>query len=165
MNDPATTPTVRVRPARPADAEAIWRLHVRSIRETCAADYPPEQIEAWAGPKRPEDYVRAVAGGERIWVAEGAAGLLGFACLAGERVRGLYVSPDAQRRGVGRLLMNELELDAARRGVVTLALNATLNARAFYAARGYTAGERIVRQMGGVDVPCVPMTKVLPPPP
>ena len=47
-----------VRFATPADAEAICRVHVASIRESCAGDYTPQQIEAWAGPKRPEDYIR-----------------------------------------------------------------------------------------------------------
>ena len=152
----------QVRPARPDDAEAIWRVHVRSIREACAADYTPEQLEAWAGPKRPEDYVRAQAAGERMWIAEDAAGLLGFARLAGDRVKGMYVAPDVLRRGIGSLLLSELEADAVRRAIRALTLNATLNARAFYAARGFAAAEPIVRRMGDVDVPCIPMSKTLP---
>ena len=36
---------IHIREATPLDAEVICELHVRSIREVCAKDYPPATIE------------------------------------------------------------------------------------------------------------------------
>jgi putative acetyltransferase len=152
---------VRVRPATAHDAPAIWIVHVRSIREVCAGDYTPEQIEAWAGPKQPEDYIRALAGGEQLWVAEIGSAVAGFACLRGNKLRGLYVGPTSQRRGVGSALLNAVEAAATQQGISTLTLNSTFTARTFYEARNFRADEPIVRRMGGTDVPCIPMSKNL----
>ena len=49
-----------VRRATEDDAEAIGHVHRRSIREICGALYPPEVIEAWAAPRKPEHYSKAV---------------------------------------------------------------------------------------------------------
>jgi putative acetyltransferase len=156
-----TPATFRVRVATAADAEAIWRVHVPSIREVCAADYTPEQIEAWAGPKRPERYVGAMGEGELFWVAETVGGgeVVGFACLWKSHLKGLYVLPAALRQGIGSALLAAVEAETARRGATQLTLHSTLTARAFYEARGFVAQAPIVRRMGEVDVPCVPMFK------
>jgi putative acetyltransferase len=152
----------RVRLATPADAAAIWPVHVASIREVCAGAYTPEQIEAWAGPKRPENYVRAMDRGEQLWVAEDdSRWIVGFARLDRDVLMGLYVAPAALRRGIGSALLRAAEAHALASGVETLRLNATLNAVAFYASQGYVAGERISRAMGGVDVPSIRMSKRL----
>ena len=154
--------TFRIRIATPADAEEIWRVHVASIRSACTSHYTPEQIEAWAGPKRPENYTRAMAGGEQFWVAEDeSSAVVGFACLDRDVLMGLYVAPTALRRGIGSALLRTAELHAMLHAADTLRLGATLNAAAFYELHGYIAGERITRQMGGVEVPSIRMSKRL----
>jgi putative acetyltransferase len=152
-----------VREATAADAESIWHVHVSSIREFCAADYTAQQIEAWAGPKRPEDYRQALARGEvtAMYVAEANGEVLGFVCAVGDDLRGLYVAPGAIGKGIGTALLERIEADARTRGIAVMRLNSTLNAVRFYAARGYAAGERTIRMMSGVGIPCVPMTKSL----
>src|SRR5687767_13662100 len=61
---------MRIRRATLDDAEALCDLHIRSIRVLCAADYTPQQIEAWAGRKKPELYRQAMTdGGETMFVA------------------------------------------------------------------------------------------------
>ena len=163
MSEPMP-PRFHVRLAAPADAEAIWRVHIASIREVCAGDYTPQQIEAWAGPKRPEDYPRAMERGEQVWVAEDESRVVvGFACLDRDVLKGLYVAPAALRRGIGSALLRAVEAHAVARGVDTLRLGATLNAAAFYESQGYVAGGRITRAMGGVDVPSIRMAKRLSP--
>lgn len=150
-----------VREATAADAEHIWRLHVRSIRELCLADYTPQQIEAWAGPKRPEHYRQALARGEVVFVAETGGEPLGFVSAEADELRGLYVAPAAVGHGIGTALLKRMEADARERGLKELRLHSTLNAVRFYSARGYVPGEPTVWIMGGVGIPCVPMVKSL----
>lgn len=150
-----------IRPARPEDAEAICRLHVTSIRVLCAADYPPDQIEAWAGPKRAADYVRGLEAGEAMYVAKVRGEILGFGCRYGDELRGLYIGPTATGRGVGTSLLKRIEDDAVAAGIHLLQLHSTLTAAAFYEKRGYSRGEPVARVMRGVAIPCVPMKKHL----
>jgi putative acetyltransferase len=160
MSEPKTA-GLTVREASAADAEGIWHLHVRSIRELCAAGYTPQQIDAWAGPKRPEHYRQALAGGEVMYVAEAEGELLGFVCAEADEIRGLYVAPAVVGQGVGSALLKRIEADAHERGLKELRLHSTVNAVRFYAARGYVAGERTIRMMGAVSIPCIPMVKPL----
>ena len=52
---------IEVRLATPADAEEIHRVHLASVRTLCARDYTPEQIQAWAGFRHPDNYRRWLA--------------------------------------------------------------------------------------------------------
>src|SRR4051812_35349674 len=97
-----------IRRATIDDADAICDVHVRSIRGLCAADYTPEQIEAWAGRKKPELYSRAMSeGGETMFVAIDDAGrIVGFVAFKQAEIYGLYVAPEAVGRGAGSALLD-----------------------------------------------------------
>jgi putative acetyltransferase len=153
-----------LRPANPADAPALCALHAASIRAHCAQTYTSEQIEAWAGPKRPEHYVAAMARGEIMFVAEIAAQVVGFAALATAEVKAVYVAPGHTRHGIGRALLRAVEDHAAASGAAELRVESTLNGEPFYAAHGYQRVAPAVHEMCGVKIPCVAMRKTLPAP-
>jgi putative acetyltransferase len=159
-NDPATV-RFDIRPATPADAEGICRMHVESIRVVCAADYSPEQIEVWAGPKRPQDYVDYIQHGSTMFVAEADGEIVGFGALYGDEVKAVYVSPRTQRMGIGRALLATLEREAIHRGITTIKLESTITAQRFYESQGFAQIAPTVHCMCGVDVPCIAMTKDL----
>lgn len=107
-----------IRPARLADARAIGQIEIETWRSTYAGMLPDRvllgmseqrQAASWAGflRHRPSD----------VYVAEGAAPaarLLGFGNCGPQRdpafdfageIYTLYVAPDAQGNGLGRLLL------------------------------------------------------------
>lgn len=152
-----------VRRALPADAEAVRRVHRASIREVCAADYSPEQIEAWASPARIEQYQFAIARHE-LHVAVSQATVMGFSELDEERgeVKAVYVDPAWLRRGVGRALLAELERVARERRLGELHLEASLTAEPFYLAAGYRAVRRSTHILSsGEGLSCIEMRKQL----
>jgi putative acetyltransferase len=161
VSDAANAAGYLIRPGTPEDAEAIWRVRLASIRDLCSADYTPEQIKAWAGRKRPEDYERAIAAGERFWVAVDGEEIVGFSRVSADTLYGLYVAPSRLRRGIGTALLRAAEASARQAGVAELRLGSTLNAEAFYRRQGYAGAGRTSRAMNGVDVPCVRMSKRL----
>jgi ribosomal protein S18 acetylase RimI-like enzyme len=62
---------------------------------------------------------------------------------------GLIVLPEARGRGLGRLLMDAVEAEAAARGVAAVEMNvagANAAARRFYEARGYGLGNVVYRK-------------------
>lgn len=157
----STSKNFRIRRAVPDDAEAIWRLHVESIRMICTADYTPEQIDAWTRPHRPQNYIDSMANGEIMFIAEDNDRINGFASLIDSEVRAVYVSPSAVRKGVGAALLAAVESKAIDAGLKTLELSSSLTAVPFYLSQGYVRGECDVHRMSGLDIPCIRMSKKL----
>jgi putative acetyltransferase len=145
------------------DAKAICDLHIRSIRVLCADDYTADQIEAWAGRKKPELYSRAMTeGGETMLVAIDEQGrIVGFAAFNEAEIYGLYVAPEAVRRGVGSQLLDATEAAMRLNGVREVSFRSTLTAVTFYQAHGYQRGDDAVSRMSGVEIPCVWVSKML----
>jgi len=152
-----------IRRATVEDADALSDLHVRSVRVLCFADYTPQQIEAWAGRKKPELYSRAMTeGGETMFVAVDDQGrIIGFAAFKEAEIYGLYVAPEAVRRGVGSALLDAAEAAMRLNGVTLVQFRSTLTALSFYQRHGYVRGDDAIARMAGVDVPCVWMSKNL----
>ena len=152
-----------IRRARQEDKEAIWRVHGRAIRGTCAGHYPAEVIELWAGRLRPEKYAGAIDKYE-FFVAEEGGVVVGFGELGPEAgaIQGLYVSPEVKGRGVGWKLLCTLEERARAYGLKSLRLTSSLNAVPFYERAGFRAVEELTETIGpGVERASVRMFKEL----
>lgn len=127
-----------LRPARKGDAEAISGLIVRALRETNAKDYAPEIIARLERNFTPAA-VRTWLTSRRVFVAVVDRRIAGTASLDGNTVRAVFVAPDLQGRGIGRLLMGTVERAAAAMGIRRLAVSSSITAEAFYAKLGYGA--------------------------
>ncbi len=154
---------LNIRRATQEDKEAIWRVHGRAIRGTCASHYSPEVVEIWAGRLRPEKYAEAIDRCE-FFVAEEDGVVVGFGELGQEAgaIQGLYVSPDVAGRGVGWKLLCTLEERARAYGLRSLRLTSSLNAVHFYERAGFEAVEELTETIGpGVERASVRMFKEL----
>ncbi len=112
-------PEVIVRPATEADLPAINAIYNREILEGVAT----WDTEPWTAEARLDWFRSHTHPGEVILAAEAGGEVVGFGYLSLYRVRlgyrftredTVYVRPDVQRAGVGRLLLAAL-LDEARR--------------------------------------------------
>lgn len=78
------------------------------------------------------------------------------------RIRAMFVHPKHARRGLGRMILERSERDAAARGFTRAELMATLPGVPLYEACGYAALERVELALpDGVSVGAVQMTKLL----
>jgi GNAT superfamily N-acetyltransferase len=154
-----------IRRAAHADAQAIHRVHMASIRELGMSHYSPEQVDAWCGNRSPDAYLSQIEG-KHVWVALIDDEVCGFAQLdAGTAtVEAVYVAPEVAHRGWGSMLLAVLEAQASGMGIGELRLDASLNAVAFYAFAGYSlVGQAMHELAPGVHIPCVTMRKALAP--
>ncbi|MBV9926324.1 MAG: GNAT family N-acetyltransferase [Acidobacteria bacterium] len=154
---------LNIRRARQEDKEAIWRVHGRAIRETCAGHYSADVIEIWAGRLRPEKYAEAIDRYE-FFVAEVGGEVVGYGELGQEtgEVQGLYVSPGVKGQGVGWKLLSTLEERARAYGLKSLSLTSSLNAVSFYERAGFRAVGEVTTTFGpGVERASVRMSKEL----
>lgn len=152
-----------IRRATQEDKEAVWRVHGRAIRETCAGHYSQEVIQTWAGRLRPEKYAEAIDLYD-FFVAEEDGVVVGFGELGREdgAIQGLYVSPDVKGRGAGWKLLSTLEERARAYGLRSLSLTSSLNAVPFYERAGFKAVGELTETIGpGVERASVRMFKEL----
>jgi len=154
---------IQIRRAEEADLGGICEAHTRAIREVCSSHYTPAEIEAWAGRLFPGVHGEAIRSNEFFVAVEGSS-ILGFGQLnlETEEVRGVYVHPAAVRRGVGSLLVAELERRARSAGLLKLHLDASLNSVSFYRHAGFQIDGHATHSFSGeVEIACVRMSKDL----
>ena len=120
---------MEIRPAAPADAEAIERIRIRGWQKAYRHVFPPADLDAM-----PVDSSRwfqwltsAAMTGQWCFVAEDEQGMLGW-CNAGPsafpdqfgELHGLYVDPARWGQGAGRVLLARAEEQLATRWNVAI---------------------------------------------
>ena len=149
--------------AQPDDRHGICRVQKAAITILCGAHYTLEEVEAWVGPKQPDDYLQAISN-EIVLVAKDGDAIVGFGQMTkgDSRISALYVDPSHLRGGIGSMLLTRLEEEARGLGSNVLRLEAPLNAVSFCLARGFSSqGEALRTARSGVSVPCLQMEKRL----
>lgn len=127
-----------IRPAREDDAADISAVVLRALRETNAKDYTDEIIERIEQSFSP-DAVRELIGKRTVYIATLGSRVVGTASLDGSVVRTVFVSPDVQARGIGKMLMAEIERTARVRNIASLTVPSSITAESFYARLGFKA--------------------------
>ncbi|QOL81578.1 GNAT family N-acetyltransferase [Pseudooceanicola spongiae] len=165
---PEPWPDVIIRPALPADTEAVSRMLARSYRALLAPDYEPGLLRdalPLIGQARPslltcgtyfiaEDGERVLAaGGWTDFSPHGAPG------RAGEgHIRHVATDPDAARQGLGQRILRRILRSARAAEVKVLHCQSTLTAEPFYEALGFEMRAHIdVRLPTGLLFPAVQM--------
>jgi GNAT superfamily N-acetyltransferase len=177
--------SVTLRKAVAADISGVEALIARSARGLSTAEYRPAQIEgALRGAFGVDtqlftDQTYFVAIDEAVKAALVGCGgwsyratLFGGDARAGRdatrldphsqaaRIRAFFVDPKYARRGIGSLILDRCEREAALHGFRAAELMATLPGVKFYAARGYVAGDLIRHDVGQDEmIEFVPMRK------
>ena len=141
---------VVVRPALPADAGAIGRIHVASWRSTYAQAMDPEVLAGLDPVSRAEVWHQILSSGpHKVVVTERAGQVIGFASYGPARdadasgttgeVHSIYVDPAVVGTGAGAALMNHAVADLATgfADAVLWVLEENLLARSFYERGGW----------------------------
>jgi putative acetyltransferase len=158
-----------VREATVEDARAIIQAHYDAVHTTAARDYETDVLDEWSAVVDDrvapmQQQIEKNPDGSLMLVAEVDGRVVGFGEIvptAGE-LRAVYVSSECGRNGVGRALLNELEIRARQFGVPKLWLDSSLTAEPFYRAHGYQSDERTEHRLrSGRMMPCVKMHKNL----
>jgi len=114
-------PPVSIRPVRPADIAAITRIYDHAVRHGTAS-FELDPPDAHEMTRRLE---ALIAGGFPYLVAEAESEIRGYAYAGPYRARpayrftvedSVYIAPDAQRQGLGRLLLDRLIAESEARG-------------------------------------------------
>ena len=132
----STNDDLGYRPARPDEAEAVFRITQISIAGLGRQSYSARQIENWMGARTPAFYGDLIANG-RMHVCERGGRLVGFVDSEPGEVTRLFLLPEVAGKGVGKRLL-EIGIAEARKGHTgPIKVESTLNAEGFYKRHGF----------------------------
>lgn len=154
---------ITIQQATLADLDEVRQLFYDTITKVNVRDYTPEQIAVWSSghtniPKwemrLTEQYCVTAKHGEKI---------IGMASLAPSGYLDLmYVHHAHQGQGIATLLLQALELQAARWAITEIYLDVSVTARPFFLRHGYTISEYNEKEIQGVTFQNAVMRRALP---
>ncbi|WP_104190499.1 GNAT family N-acetyltransferase [Cryobacterium sp. Y82] len=163
MNQSTDAQAVVIRPYGQADAADTLAIFLAAVTETAAADYSPEQIQAWARPEERDlptwhasmqernSYVATVDGAPAGFSDVNPAGYIDM----------LFVAPRYQRQGLARQLIGRVEVHARQAQLTELIADVSITARPFFERHGFTVEVEQHPVMGGVSLTNYKMKKKL----
>ena len=157
-----TLPKPALRPLLPEDVAVLAAILVAAVEELTGEDYSEAQQQAWAGTADDEEAFGKRLVSQLTLVATLQNSPVGFASLKdADHIDMLYVHPGAAGQGVGSALCDALERLAGGRGATKLTAEASDNAEAFFARRGYVPMQRNTVTMNGEWLDNTTMQKTL----
>lgn len=158
-----------IEPAQPEDAAAVLAVHCAAVHQTAAPFYPENVINGWARLPIDDERIERVRQkwiedpDRRMIVAKQNDQVVGFGFVDRMgQLQGLYVHPDYGRQGIGANILATLEQIAISLGVLSLQVNAAVNAERFYSKQGFDVVEYSMHQLAsGQEMACVKMQKIL----
>jgi len=155
---------IAIRRTGPDDVDSITAVHDAAVEGERGRDhYTDAQIDAWAR-LRSVAKLRAQIAERRFFIAESSRRPVGYAQLDVREavLRSVYVRPECQRHGVGRLLAHTALREARDAGLQRLELDSSLNAVSFYEALGFVSLGCVDHELGNcVSMSCVRMARCL----
>lgn len=158
-------PRIEIRPPLPTDFAGIGVVFHEAVHGIAQADYTLEQLHAWAPTLLGAEHwrQRTAALEVRVGLVDGRlAGFIGFS-VAGY-IDLLFTRPEFARRGVARALLLDAERWLWEVGIRRTTTHASLAARPFFEAMGYTCLQSRTVECRGVALRNFEMAKGLEPP-
>ena len=152
----------RLRPYQSGDADTIATLFYETVHQINQADYTTQQLNVWAPHDQNVERWNERLEKNKTWVVEDRGEIIGFGDLDETGyLDHLYVHYNYIRKGVGELIVRQLENEARTLGTKTVTTHASITARPFFEARGYTViqDQEVVRE--GISLKNYKMNKIL----
>ncbi|MGI9576532.1 GNAT family N-acetyltransferase [Alloalcanivorax xenomutans] len=126
---------------------------VSSITEYCYADHQgrTDVLKSWTGNKTPQNTLSWLNSAKNhivVAVPHGKDYVVGVGLLSDDEISLCYVRHGYANKGVGRLIMSNLELKAAATGISRVHLWSTITAKPFYEKLGYLQRGRPIHIAG-----------------
>jgi putative acetyltransferase len=127
-----------IRAYHPCDSRTLWEIFYSAIHQTAAADYTPDQLNAWA-PAQPDFEQWALRMEKRKpFLAEMDGKIVGYADLQADGcIDHFFVAGSMVRRGVGSALMRHILQHAGVRGLGRVYSHVSITARPFFERFGF----------------------------
>jgi GNAT superfamily N-acetyltransferase len=146
---------------RPDDLDAVQELIFRTI-DVCYTGVYPSQAVAFFKEYHSKDNILEDSEQGHTFVLEVDGRIVGVGCLVKATIKRVFVDPEFQHRGYGRMMMARLEEQARESGVAVVDLDASLPSKGLYDFLGYQGDELARIPVGsGRFLDFYPMTRTL----
>lgn len=128
-----------IRYARSEEAEILWALRNCALRHGCKNIYSDRILQAWTPEQMPVSY-RQIIEENPFYVIDDEYGIpvaSGFLCLSEQSVEAVFSLPEHSGKGLASQIIEAIKQQALSRGMTTLRLSSTPNARSFYEKHGF----------------------------
>ena len=143
------------------DLQPVYGLIQKTIDVSYSEAYPREAIEFFKDYHSEENILNDALTGYTI-VADCNSKVIGTGTLLGTNVRRVFVSPLHQYKGVGKLIVQDLERKALTEKLTTMDLEASLVSRHFWVSLGFVVQkEDFVSVQNGQKLHYYKMVKTL----
>jgi len=132
---------ILIREFKLADLESVKELINRTI-DACYNGYYCNEVMDYFDMYNWDGNILKVARDGYIVVVEKQGKIVGTGSIIGEVVSRVFVDPACQKQGLGKMIMNKLERQAAANGVKIVRLRALANAKKFYESLGYVTVDK-----------------------
>lgn len=130
---------MKIRNFRNGEEVLLWNLFHSTIHNINIRDYSEAQVNAWAPDDLAEHVWKTRFQSIKPFVAEVDNTVVGYSDLQPDGlIDHFFVHHQWQRRGVGRALMEEIEKRALKSNITLLETHASITARPFFEAQGFT---------------------------
>ena len=127
---------IHLRQMKKSDLQSVYELVLKTIQVSYADVYPPEAIEFFKNYHNQDDILKDAVSGYSI-VAESDGLILGTGTLLEMNVCRVYIDPQQQHQGIGKLIVKKLEQKAKALGLEKLDLCASPKSRRFWESAGF----------------------------
>lgn len=127
---------MQVREFRPEDARQCSRIIEENHILFTSKENPLMTIRALLKESKPNRLIHK-SKTRLYFVAQECDQIFGIGGIKDDQVQALFVRPDMQRRGIGRMLMDAIEEDAKKHGVRTLICQSSMHAQGFFEKMGF----------------------------
>lgn len=142
------------------DVDSSRDLFAGSIRTVCAADYTPEQIEAWVSGADDIERWQHVFKHQWVRMAVVNGRAIGFVTLQNDHhIDMFFVHKDYQRKGIAQSLFAQAESEAIRQGSRELTAHVSITARPFFERMGFRIKKRQTVIRRGIELTNFQMVK------
>ena len=132
----ATLVDYLIRIAINADAPAISRTIIKTLRESNAQDYSSKIIDQVTQSFSPQAILHLLTQ-RQVLVATIDSHIVATASLDQDVIRSVFVDPSYQGKGIGRGLMEGIQSIAINAGLNLLRVPSSITAEGFYASLGF----------------------------
>jgi putative acetyltransferase len=163
MTEPASRPpatAIRIRDFRSGDEALLRQVFVSAINGSTGGHYSQAQREAWLAGAG--DVARWNLRIQRLqpFVALHDGVVAGYADLQPSGlIDHFFVATDHAHRGVGSALLQHLQQQARRRGIVELHAHVSLSAERFFKRHGFRVKQRQTVRVAGIGLDNAVMCK------
>ena len=136
-----------IREFRESDLVPVRRLIHQTIDVCYSGVYPARAVQFFKEFHSEEKIMERHRNGN-ILVVEQDGNVIATGAIVGSDIFGVFVHPEFQHRGHGRVLMRELESRAKAKGCTESELSVSLPSRGFYESLGYEMLEECSTDVG-----------------